>query len=256
MATTTNYSWTTPDDTDLVKDGAAAIRTLGSSADTTVKNLNPGTTAGDIDYYTSGTAKARIAIGTAGQVLQVNSGATAPEWATPAAPASGLNLISTTSFTAVATQSFDNVFSATYENYVIIMRFHSSSNNATHFRLRASGTDATGGNYFSAVRSLSTGAVLTTEFAGSGSTYFQIGNLPTTSATTPQYLSMTLYNPYQTSSYKAQNHNYVQGSGDKGGYGWGSFSVSATAYDGFSIFNGSGGGATLTGTISIYGVSK
>ena len=84
MATTTNYSWTTPDDTDLVKDGAAAIRTLGSSADTTVKNLNPGTTAGDIDYYTSSTAKARIAIGTAGQVLQVNAGATAPEWAAPA----------------------------------------------------------------------------------------------------------------------------------------------------------------------------
>lgn len=80
MATTTNYSWTTPDDTDLVKDGAAAIRTLGSSADTTVKNLNPGTTAGDIDYYTSGTAKARVAIGTANQVLQVNSGGTAPEW--------------------------------------------------------------------------------------------------------------------------------------------------------------------------------
>jgi hypothetical protein len=85
MATTTNYSWTTPDDTDLVKDGAAAIRTLGSSADTTVKNLNPGTTAGDIDYYTSSTAKARIAIGTAGQILQVNAGATAPEWVAPAA---------------------------------------------------------------------------------------------------------------------------------------------------------------------------
>jgi hypothetical protein len=84
MATTTNYSWTTPDDTDLVKDGAAAIRTLGSSADTTVKNLNPGTTAGDVDYYTSGTAKARVGIGTAGQVLTVNSGATAPEWANPA----------------------------------------------------------------------------------------------------------------------------------------------------------------------------
>jgi hypothetical protein len=84
MATTTNYSWVTPDDTNLVKDGAAAIRTLGSSADTTVKDLNPGTTAGDIDYYTSSTAKTRIGIGTAGQVLQVNSGATAPEWAAPA----------------------------------------------------------------------------------------------------------------------------------------------------------------------------
>jgi hypothetical protein len=84
MPNTTNYNWATPADTDLVKDGAAAIRTLGSSADTTVKNLNPGTTAGDIDYYTSSTAKARIAIGTAGQVLKVNSGGTAPEWGTTA----------------------------------------------------------------------------------------------------------------------------------------------------------------------------
>jgi hypothetical protein len=53
-------------------------------SDTTVKNLSPGTTAGDLDYYTSGTAKARLGIGTAGQVLKVNSGATAPEWATDA----------------------------------------------------------------------------------------------------------------------------------------------------------------------------
>jgi len=81
MPTTTNYGWTTPADTDLVKDGAAAIRTLGSGADTSVKALNPGTTAGDIDYYTSSTAKARVAIGSNGQLLRVNSGATAPEWA-------------------------------------------------------------------------------------------------------------------------------------------------------------------------------
>lgn len=36
MATTSNYSWPTPDDTDLVRDGAAAIRALGSAADATV----------------------------------------------------------------------------------------------------------------------------------------------------------------------------------------------------------------------------
>ena len=36
MASTTNYGWTTPDDTALVKDGAAAIRTLGSSIDTSL----------------------------------------------------------------------------------------------------------------------------------------------------------------------------------------------------------------------------
>lgn len=44
MATTTNYGWTTPDDTSLVKDGAAAIRTLGSSIDTSFVDLKGGTT--------------------------------------------------------------------------------------------------------------------------------------------------------------------------------------------------------------------
>ena len=36
MATTTNYGWTTPDNTALVKDGALAIRTLGSAIDTSL----------------------------------------------------------------------------------------------------------------------------------------------------------------------------------------------------------------------------
>lgn len=43
MATTTNFGWTTPDDTDLVKDGAAAIRTLGSAIDTSLVDLKGGT---------------------------------------------------------------------------------------------------------------------------------------------------------------------------------------------------------------------
>lgn len=79
MATTTNYGWTTPDDTALVKDGAAAIRSLGSSIDTTTKNLNPGTTNGDIDYYATGTTKSRVAIGSSGQCLTVVAGV--PSWA-------------------------------------------------------------------------------------------------------------------------------------------------------------------------------
>ena len=44
MATTTNFGWETPDDTDLVKDGAAAIRTLGQSIDTSMMDLEGGTT--------------------------------------------------------------------------------------------------------------------------------------------------------------------------------------------------------------------
>jgi hypothetical protein len=64
-----------------------------------------GTTAGDLDYYTSATAKSRLAKGTALQYLRMNSGATAPEWATlsiaGALHASGI----VTSQTAQATSS-------------------------------------------------------------------------------------------------------------------------------------------------------
>jgi len=83
MATTTNYSWSTPDDTALVKDGAAAIRSLGTSIDTTTKALNPSTTLGDIEYRSSSAnTNTRLPIGTTGQVLAVVGGV--PAWATTA----------------------------------------------------------------------------------------------------------------------------------------------------------------------------
>jgi len=44
MANTTNFGWETPDDTDLVKDGAAAMRTLGNSIDASFVDLKGGTT--------------------------------------------------------------------------------------------------------------------------------------------------------------------------------------------------------------------
>jgi hypothetical protein len=79
MATTTNYGWTTPNDTDLVKDGAAAIRTLGSSVDTTTKALNPSTTLGDIEYRSAtANTNTRLPIGTTGQILSVVAGV--PAW--------------------------------------------------------------------------------------------------------------------------------------------------------------------------------
>jgi hypothetical protein len=81
MATTTNYGWTTPDDTALVKDGAAAIRTFGTSVDTTTKALNPSTTLGDIEYRSStANTNTRLGIGSSGQVLTVAAGV--PSWAT------------------------------------------------------------------------------------------------------------------------------------------------------------------------------
>ncbi len=118
MATTTNYNWSTPDDTALVKDGAAAIRTLGSSVDTTVKNLNPETTLGDISYRSStANTNTRLALGTAGQVLRVNSGATAPEWAT--ASSGGMTLLSTTTLSGASTTI--SAINQTYNNLQILI---------------------------------------------------------------------------------------------------------------------------------------
>jgi hypothetical protein len=44
MPNTTNFNWTTPADTDLVKDGALAIRTLANGIDTSFLDLKGGTT--------------------------------------------------------------------------------------------------------------------------------------------------------------------------------------------------------------------
>jgi hypothetical protein len=54
MATSPLFGWSEPDDTDLVKDGAAAIRTLGNAIDTSMGDLLGGTT-GQILSKTSNT---------------------------------------------------------------------------------------------------------------------------------------------------------------------------------------------------------
>ena len=54
MATTTYFGWTTPDNTALVKDGASAIRSLGSAIDASMQYLEGGTT-GQILSKTSNT---------------------------------------------------------------------------------------------------------------------------------------------------------------------------------------------------------
>jgi hypothetical protein len=144
MATTTNYGWDTPDDTDLVKDGAAAIRTLGSSIDTTTKNLNPQTSTGAIAYR-SATANVNtaLAIGTAGQILQVNSGATAPEWATPAA-SGGMTLIQETSANADSSLTFGSIPSS-YKQLMLIWCGIYVSGSGNVFSLRIN--NDSGGNY-------------------------------------------------------------------------------------------------------------
>lgn len=95
MANTTNFGWETPDDTDLVKDGALAMRTLGNAIDTSLVDLKGGTSGqilaknsntdmdfvwiandqGDITAVTAGTGISGG--GTTGAVTITNSMATA-----------------------------------------------------------------------------------------------------------------------------------------------------------------------------------
>lgn len=70
-------SWTTPRTWVMGETVTAAILNLAIR-----DNLNAlwtGTTNGDIEYYTSGTSKSRLGIGSSGQVLSVVSGV--PAWA-------------------------------------------------------------------------------------------------------------------------------------------------------------------------------
>jgi hypothetical protein len=133
MANTTNFGWETPDDTDLVKDGAAAMRTLGNSIDASFVDLKGGTTGQvlaknsntDLDFVWSADASgisatifdakgdliaasaadtaARLASsGVNGDVLTVDtSTSTGLKWSAPAS--GGLTLLSTVTLSGAST---------------------------------------------------------------------------------------------------------------------------------------------------------
>lgn len=135
--TTTNFGWDIPQSTDLVKDGATAIATLGQDIDTAFVDLKGGTTGqvlsknsntdldftwvaqddsnaiqnaivdakGDLIAATAADTPARLAVGTNGQVLTADSTAsTGLKWATPAGGGKVLQVVqaSTSTLTTIS----------------------------------------------------------------------------------------------------------------------------------------------------------
>jgi hypothetical protein len=141
MATTSNYSWQTPDNSAYVKDGASAIRTLGSSVDTTLFTALGGAYPGMrlIRKTTIGNGVASVSLGATGNPL----------------------------------------FSSTYENYRIIYAPLASSTTGSNllFRMRNGSTDNSSAIYnwagnavnFSGTASQVSGASQTSGFLGYGS---------------------------------------------------------------------------------------
>ena len=246
MATTTNYGWTTPNDTDLVKDGASAIRTLGSSIDTTTKALNPSTTLGDVEYRSAtANTNTRLPIGTSGQVLAVN-GSGVPAWATFAS--GSVTLVSTTAFSASSAVNLNNVFTSTYDNYLMEMSITGSALTDINMRMRVSGADNSTSNYHQ--QRLEVGGTSVGGSRLTGTDKLQIGTVTSGVIT---YANITWFNPNLSSptGYLTFSGTQLGSNISLNNYA-GGFS-SSTVFDGITIYPGSG---NITGTVRIYGLAN
>jgi hypothetical protein len=222
--TTTNFGWDIPQSTDLVKDGATAIAALGQDIDTAFVDFKGGTT---------------------GQVLKLKKTSATDldvEWGTAS---SGLTLINTTSFSAVASQSINSVFSATYEFYMIQIKAVCSLNTQSfNWRWRAAGSDITAANYYNARMQTTTGGVVSGAGAGA-----------TTTGTLNQIA--TGHGFYSIFAGHTQTEPRLNGNSynsELSGLTTFASGYRATqAVDGFTIYPG---GGTITGTVSVYGLAN
>jgi hypothetical protein len=115
----------------------------------TTPTISTLTTSGDTIYGTGSGAISRLGIGTAGQVLTVNSGATAPEWATVSAASGAMTLITRSSFSNVASVTYDSVFSSTYGSYLLVFETFYAATEADDIlmQMRYGSTTETSGTY-------------------------------------------------------------------------------------------------------------
>ena len=211
MPNTTNYSFPTPADTDLVKNGADAIRDLGDAVDTAMNTA-------------LGTNKA------------------------------GMVLLNTTSFSGVSSQSVNDVFSATYDNYKIFLRLTlTGTTGATSLRFRVSGSDNSAANYASAYYGISAAYNVAEASGAAASTSLDIAYSDSTQEHT--FASTDISSPFLTQPTLVNGIGGWKHSADKfiilnmgGGLD------NSTSYTGFTLLMP--GGANATGTVSVYGFNK
>jgi hypothetical protein len=252
-STTSSVLASTPTATKSAYDLANTANTAAGTAQTTADAAiakSTLTTAGDI-IYRNATVPTRLGIGTANQVLRVNSGATAPEWATFGA--SGMTLVKRASFSAVATTgtTFDSVFTSTYDNYIIVAdKIYGTSANANlQFQWRVSAATQSGASWYGAYFGYSYSGTLTTNSVNAATSFplSQVGN------STTETTGFNLTTNKVVSSDTPQIFGTLYEANRAVPLALGAKYNTAIAADGFILSLSTG---NITGTVSVYGLAK
>ena len=150
------------------------------------------------------------------------------------------------SFSAVSSLSLNGVFTSAYDNYMVAIRHQGTvTTDELQFRLRLSGTDATGANYV--YQQLAAFSTTVQGLRVSSNTWARLGNAVSalrsgdmTYIFGPNLAQPTAMRAQQASAY--DNASVIDHA---------STHSLSTAYDGFTIFPQSG---TITGLVSVYGL--
>ena len=204
MPNTTNYSFPTPADTDLVKNGADAIRDLGDAVDTAMNTA-------------LGTKKA------------------------------GMVLLNTTSFSGVSSQAIPTAsFSASYQNYRIVLDFTGTLNHDLNMRLRLTTTDDSSSQYQR--QELKSGTTSTISSRATSATSYRLGQYNGTDRANvlldilnPFLARVTGINAFSVNGYASTTPDIVITGGGHN---------VATSFDGLNFIPSTG---TITGNVSVYG---
>jgi hypothetical protein len=224
-----------------------------------VGNLNSGVgiqptiidAKGDLLVGTADNVVDRLGVtGPTGSVLVTDAGETTGlKWVDPGT-VGGLVHINTTDFSAVASQSVNDVFSSTYDNYFVLWSLRNSvDGSAVNIRLRVSGTDASGTDYNH--QRLTTNGTAVAAVRSTGQTSFATGFGHSTDYNNS---SIIIFDPFNAkpSSYSSK-HIYRGNSTGVEVYDWGGGHNLSNSYTGLTIFAASG---NITGAISVYGYRK
>jgi hypothetical protein len=151
-------------------------------------------------------------------------------------------------FTAATTVNINGVFSSTYDNYLVVMRGLASTDLWVQYRLRASGSDATGSNY-----TYQTLQAVSSTVSGSRPATTTAGYIGVFASAQRSGFHFYIYGPAlaQPTAFRGVN---VNGSGDASLNDAASTHSLSTAYDGITFATLSA--ATMTGSLTVYGLSN